>query len=524
MQSRLVLKHLSGSRANTVDRIALPAEREITFGRDRECHVCYNAADDLVSRKHLKIVATNEQPVRYMVVDLGSRNGTFVNRQRVFGAVVLLPGGRVQLGPGGPEFEFQLDAEERRMPQPAAGANRENSKIEGASRAHMRRLSGGALIILALAGAGAAGYAARARVAQLWLEATGYAVARVTPLWRNAGLYAATRIAPLWRNWRNPHAPPDKPKFTAAAALASVANIEMEWNVFDKQTGAPLALAYIANERVSQSERVPLVEGAPAALPAFVVGSDRRIEPLLIPAGAPHAGQAVRGKWTSKGVLVSETGAVLTAAPDQRPWNAPWRWTAEEPAGALLVLDSLKITQVVPLAAAQFPRWTPAESGFFAEQAPENLQNDVRGRRVSRSDLRVEATAGITASGRMLKAKPAAESSGIWLVAIEPSAPLTGVRAMSLDHRITLPRKGEPIWVVGDAVEAGEIQDAPQEDLIALRVSRRGEGGVVFDHDGQVLALCVPDAHSNTGAAVAVPIRRGLGLLNGSIDDQHWLP
>ena len=507
MQCRLVLKHLSGSKANTVDRIALPAEREITFGRDRECHVCYDRADDLVSRKHLKIVAPDERPVRYMVVDLGSRNGTFVNRQRVFGAVVLFPGGRVQLGPGGPEFEFNLDTEEERAPQSAAGSNRENLKT-GVNRARWLRFTGRAFIALALAGAAAAGYAARARVPPLWRKAAGYAIARVTP---------------LWRNWRHTWRPPDKAKFTPDAALASVANVEMEWSVFDKQTGAPLSRAYMINERISQPEQVPLVEGAPATLPVFVVGADRRIEPLLVPAGALHAGEAVGGKWTSKGVVVSETGAILTAAPAQRPWDAPWNWANKESAGALLVLDSLRITHVVPLAATQFPRWTPAESGFLAEQIPENLQGDLRGRRLSRSDLGIR-TASIGASGRMLKATPSAESSGLWLVAVEPGGPFTGIQALALHNGATLPRKGQPVWVVGDAVVAGEIQDVSEEGPPELKISHCGGGQVVFDRDGHVLALCVPGAGPNTAAGAAVPIRRGLDLSDESTNDQHWQP
>src|SRR5262245_52597746 len=116
MQDRLALKHLSGSKADTVDNLALPPERAITFGRDPECHVQYDEADERVSRKHLKIVATNEQPVRYMVVDLGSRNGTYVNEQRVFGAALLPPGGRVQLGADGPAFEFRLAAQAAPVP------------------------------------------------------------------------------------------------------------------------------------------------------------------------------------------------------------------------------------------------------------------------------------------------------------------------------------------------------------------------------------------------------------------------
>ena len=159
MQIRLTLKHLSGSRANEEDNLALPPQREIILGRDPDCHVRYDETDDLVSRKHLKIVATDEQPVRYMVVDLGSRNGTFVNRQRVFGAVLLLPGGHVQLGAGGPEFEFGLGAGQIRK-----------SRKKSRGRAGKGRLAGSAVFILMLAAACAAGYAG-------WI--------RLTPLWRN---------------------------------------------------------------------------------------------------------------------------------------------------------------------------------------------------------------------------------------------------------------------------------------------------------------------------------------------------
>jgi pSer/pThr/pTyr-binding forkhead associated (FHA) protein len=117
MQLRLTFKHLSGSKANEEDNIALPPEREILLGRASECHVRYNDTDDLVSLKHLKIIATGDCPVRYMVIDLGSANGTFVNHQMVFGAVLILPGGHVQLGAGGPEFEFRLSTQSYRGSQ-----------------------------------------------------------------------------------------------------------------------------------------------------------------------------------------------------------------------------------------------------------------------------------------------------------------------------------------------------------------------------------------------------------------------
>jgi FHA domain len=463
MQHRLAIKHLSGARARTLDRLAFPREREITFGRDRDCHVRYEESDDLVSRKHLKIVATNEQPVRYLVVDLGSRNGTFVNRQRVFGAVVLSPGGRVQLGPGGPEFEFAPEK----------------------TKSHRSRLGKLALVLLLSGAAGAAGYGA-------W--------ARVTPLWRKRQSGRVPRES--------------KPAFTAAAASAFVAGVEAEWNVFDTQTGARLARAYIANERGSGAERLPLVEGGPATLPVFAMGDDRRIEPLLVPAGTLHAGPAVGGTWTSKGVIVSQTGGALTAAPHPRPWNAPYRWPAQETAGALLVLTSQKVAQVVPLAAAQFPDWTPAVSGFIAEQLPDGLGSVLNGRKASQRDLRVEVTAAIRATGRTWKTKLAGGSSGLWLASTHPGISFAGIRGAPLDDAETRLNKKRPVWIVGNEVEAGEVQEARPDGLIALRSSHCGEGAVVFDPDGRVLALCIPDADAKAG--LAVPIRRGLELLSGT--------
>src|SRR5215472_8240356 len=152
MHDKFSLKHLSGSRANRVDRLALSPEREIILGRDRECHVRYSEADELVSRKHLKIVANGETPVRYMAVDLGSRNGTFVNRQRVFGALVLSPGARVQLGAGGPEFEFQVETESARK------QSRSDGKPANAGAMRDRGLTLGRRVLLmslpAAAGAG----------------------------------------------------------------------------------------------------------------------------------------------------------------------------------------------------------------------------------------------------------------------------------------------------------------------------------------------------------------------------------
>jgi hypothetical protein len=486
MQHRLALKHLSGGRAGKVDMLAPPADQEIIFGRDRECHVRYEETDDLVSRRHFKIVITRDQPVRYMVVDLGSRNGTFVNRQRVFGATPLQPGGRVQLGAGGPEFEFQLDKEERERrtksggkPKPAANGDVAHKRKTGPA---MRVFT-----ILVLLTVGAAAYLA----------------------WSN--------VAPFWRNWQRTQAA--GPRFTAAAALASVATVESEWSILDKRTGIRLARAYVGNERVSGDERLPLIDGAPATLPAFVLLEDHRMEPLLVPSGAAAGGRPVGGKWAAKGVIVSETGAALAPTQESKPWSAAHSWAADESAGALFVLDAGRIKQVVPLAAAQFPRWMPAESGWLAEQVPEEWRGEMHGRRVSSDDLRVEVSVSITASGRRLRAR-ADESDGFLLAVPQPGVPSALIHAPMLGDAVG-PSGGAAVWVVGDQVEAGAIESLAEDGALRLTAPLCDQGGVVFDEQGRALALCVPDAHSSAGGA-AVTVRRGLDLFQGAAHGQSW--
>src|SRR5215213_7774006 len=108
--SRIVLRHLSGSKANQVEEFPLSHVKELVFGRDPSATVKYDPdRDDLVGRQHAKITQDPNDPSQFIVTDLNSRNGTFLNRQRVTGAVRVNPGDVVQLGPGGPEFVFEVE-------------------------------------------------------------------------------------------------------------------------------------------------------------------------------------------------------------------------------------------------------------------------------------------------------------------------------------------------------------------------------------------------------------------------------
>jgi hypothetical protein len=107
---RIVIRYLSGSRANQADVFPADTAEGLIAGRDPLASIHFDAdQDDLVSRQHLKITSDGENGNVYRLVDLQSRNGTFVNRRRIYGSTFLNHNDRVQLGPAGPEFRFELD-------------------------------------------------------------------------------------------------------------------------------------------------------------------------------------------------------------------------------------------------------------------------------------------------------------------------------------------------------------------------------------------------------------------------------
>jgi pSer/pThr/pTyr-binding forkhead associated (FHA) protein len=66
---------------------------EIIIGRDATNNIPINDAE--VSRKHAKLIL---QSSAYVIQDLGSTNGTFINGQRITASQVLKPGDKVTLG------------------------------------------------------------------------------------------------------------------------------------------------------------------------------------------------------------------------------------------------------------------------------------------------------------------------------------------------------------------------------------------------------------------------------------------
>ncbi len=102
MQAKLVFVTGSKSGSST-----LLLEGENTIGRKQNQDVRFSRDEVLVSAEHAYITFRDG---RYVLRDLSSRNGTFVNRKRVL-EKVLEPGDIIEFGMGGPSAQFALDTE-----------------------------------------------------------------------------------------------------------------------------------------------------------------------------------------------------------------------------------------------------------------------------------------------------------------------------------------------------------------------------------------------------------------------------
>src|SRR3984893_18463061 len=112
--TQIIIRHIAGAKINRIDPSALADTTEITFGREAGSTVMFDSPkDDVVSRRHAILRVKNEGLPSFVIEDLKSSNGTFVNDERISGTRELLPEDTVEFGKGGPKFTFDV------QPRPA---------------------------------------------------------------------------------------------------------------------------------------------------------------------------------------------------------------------------------------------------------------------------------------------------------------------------------------------------------------------------------------------------------------------
>ncbi|HSB55981.1 MAG TPA: FHA domain-containing protein, partial [Gemmatimonadales bacterium] len=115
---------LSGSRAG---QTSIFGQSYISIGRHPQCELQFDPEKDLdVSSRHAVVAREGDL---YVLRDLGSTNGTFVNGRRLSGDHLLATRDVIRFGPNGPQLEFTAIGDTRPGPSTAPSPARSSGTV-----------------------------------------------------------------------------------------------------------------------------------------------------------------------------------------------------------------------------------------------------------------------------------------------------------------------------------------------------------------------------------------------------------
>ncbi|HWS54813.1 MAG TPA: trypsin-like peptidase domain-containing protein [Pyrinomonadaceae bacterium] len=560
---RIVLKHLSGSKANQVEEFPLAHVKELVLGRDPSSTVKYDPdRDDLVGRQHARIAPDPVDPSQFVITDLNSRNGTFVNRQRITGTTRLNFGDVVQLGPGGPELIFEYEP----RPHTSAKATRVvptspmAPTVSGAPATRVPDTGAGQQPFAPPTAPQPSGGVGKATVERIvaqnvaeakrsqgrsYLLIGGAAVVAVLVLFAAVGGF-------LWWRMRNAERTAEQAQQSAAGEVSGLkqsldaekAAAPMKANDVVKNYGGAVVKIDVVWKLVSQQgnglvyHQYMNFQGQPRAV--YVRLNDGRIEPYLTYNSNP-LNVAIGGAHSGSGFAVSSDGFILTNRHVAAAWETAYEFPQSANMGILLGPDG-KPAAIVE----QAPRdWVPARS------KQDGIAYDGRNDRLDvsfpKSDRRLTAKLSafsprhdvamikVDSPGTLPKVELndnydtiQAGDTSVVLGYPAVSPPVLGiVKSQDVFNRETDVREiPDPTVTVGNVGRVLRGTDAAGQDkqLISvfgdayqLQINTTGagnSGGPVFDERGQVIGIFYAGRSAGTTSVTfAVPIRYGRELM-----------
>lgn len=540
---RILLRHLSGSKAGRVESFSLDATEPFTFGRAAASTVQFDPdRDDLVSRQHAKIEQDADDPTRFTITDLDSRNGTFVNKQRIPGLARLMPGDVIQLGPGGPEVEFDLDPRpdnllrKTRLADDADGAPRPTREHAARQTAAPDRAS--------TASAGDKRRVGKATVERMVAQVRGESHRMM--LGGGVGLFLLMAVI-AWAVWPSTPAVPEGPMTPteiAAANVDKVVFIEFGWTLFHTQSGRQIYHEYVPRQD-SDGNTVYLAayvktEGSIVPRLTLSEGDDGQNRPIAV-AGA-----------TGSGFVVGSDGFILTNRHVAAAWHHVYRFPEDAAPG--VVYDQVENTlQEVGTTEEAPADWIPAQAipkhPLFAGKLVEGrmayldvtfAKNEQRwpaelvsvnpGHDVAMIKVNIpESLPTVTLHDNYDTIQSGDAITIMGYPGISPKE-VVGITAHNFDNRgqayATIPDPTTTPGTIGRVIRGTQAPAgrstfqyfSTMGDYYQLTASETGagnSGGPVFDDQGRVIGLFTASNSRLDGTRItfAVPIRHGLKLM-----------
>lgn len=549
---QIIIRHLSGSKANQVEEFDYQDNHTISFGRAASNHLQFDVdQDSAVSREH-GMIERGETAGTFTITDHNSLNGTYVNGQKITGSHPIHPGDEVSLGAKGPRFQFDVNpsiadpAATQLIHIPAANPTMEHSIVEETTPAK--------------AGIGKetferAIFTERKRSQKTLISVIGAILLVTTALGytfkdqlipSKDDFVAGTDTVKVITNTTTVVEEAFSPARIAKENTDKVVFIEFGFKLIHAPTGDDIYHQYTRQK----DEKT----GKEYVMPLFIEMEPGVIEPLLglkkdVVEGAPIAMSSLSGT----GFIVDEDGYILTNKHIAEPWKYPYTFPREASQGLLyqMVEGKWKITGRVKAPA----RWIPSESKFFGREpvsgkilAGESTYMNVT---FAKTDSRINARMVQSSSNHdvaMIKVDHMAEFSPVELKE-DGSEAVQGQKIAVMGYPGISPtviygratqefgRAAGEVKVVpdptitdgtiGKIIRGSNLSNnaelsgyySPMGEYYQLTASETGagnSGGPVFDKDGKVIAIFAASTTSAEGARItfAIPIKYGLDLMH----------